>query len=87
MNLYAITALLLTIAAAAFSLTIGAMREHERAAVEDGLVVDTSRGPVPGETDRTLEARGAGRVGDLLWPVLVLTGVTVVCAVWLGMHC
>jgi tetracycline resistance efflux pump len=84
MNLYAITALLLAIAAAAFSLTIGPMREHERAAVEDGLVVDTSHGPVPGETDRTLEARGDGRVGDLLWPVLVLTGVTVVCAVWLG---
>jgi tetracycline resistance efflux pump len=84
MNLYAITALLLAIAAAAFSLTVGPMREHERAAVEDGLVVDTSRGPVPGETDRTLEARGDGRVGDLLWPVLVLTGVTVVCAVWLG---
>jgi tetracycline resistance efflux pump len=84
MNLYAITALLLAIAAAAFSLAIGPMREHERAAVEDGLVVDTSRGPVPGETDRTLVARGDGRVGDLLRPVLVLTGVTVVCAVWLG---
>jgi tetracycline resistance efflux pump len=84
MNLYAITALLLAIAAAAFSLTIGPMREHERAAVEDGLVVDTTRGPVPGETDRTLVARGDGRVGDLLSPVLVLTGVTVMCAGWLG---
>lgn len=84
MNLYAITALLLAIAAAALSLTLGPMNEHERAAVEDGLLVDTSRGPVPGETDRTLEARGDGRVGDLVWPVLVLTGVTVVCALWLG---
>jgi tetracycline resistance efflux pump len=84
MNLYAITALLLAIAAAALSLTLGPMNAHERAAVEDGLLVDTSRGPVPGETDRTLEARADGRVGDLLWPVLVLTGVTVVCALWLG---
>ncbi|QYN37748.1 hypothetical protein K1T35_11190 [Pseudonocardia sp. DSM 110487] len=84
MNLYAITALLLAIATAVLSLSFGPMRRHENAAVEDGLLVDHSRGPVPGETDRTLEARGDGRVGDLLWPVLVLTGVTVVCAVWLG---
>jgi tetracycline resistance efflux pump len=84
MNLYAITALLLAIATAVLSLTFGPMRRHEEAAVEDGLLVDHSRGPVPGEADRTLEARGDGRVGDLLWPVLVLTGVTVVCALWLG---
>ncbi|MHA6618530.1 Na+/H+ antiporter NhaC family protein [Pseudonocardia sp. DLS-67] len=84
MNLYAITALLLAIATAVLSLELGSMRRHERAAVEDGLLVDHSRGPVPGETDRTLEARGDGRVGDLLWPVLVLTGVTLVCAVWIG---
>jgi tetracycline resistance efflux pump len=84
MNLYAITALLLAIATAVLSLAFGSMRRHELAAVEDGLLVDHSRGPVPGETDRTLEARGDGRVGDLLWPVLVLTGVTVICAVWFG---
>lgn len=84
MNLYAITALLLAIATAVLSLEFGSMRRHERAAVEDGLLVDHSRGPVPGETDTTLEARGDGRVGDLLWPVLVLTGVTVVCALWIG---
>jgi tetracycline resistance efflux pump len=84
MNLYAITALLLAIAAAALSLSLGPMNEHERAAMEDGLLVDPSRGPVPGETDRTLEARADGRVGDLVGPVLVLTGVTVVCALWIG---
>jgi tetracycline resistance efflux pump len=84
MNLYAITALLLAISTAVLSLAFGSMRRHELAAIEDGLLVDHSRGPVPGEADPTLEARGDGRVGDLLWPVLVLTGVTVVCAVWLG---
>lgn len=84
MNLYAITALLLAIATAVLSLTLGPMTAHERTAVEDGLLVDTSRGPVPGDTDRTLEVRGDGRVGDLVGPVLVLTGVTVGCALWLG---
>jgi tetracycline resistance efflux pump len=83
-NLYAITALLLVVAAAALSLTLGPMRAHERAAVEEGRLVDSSRGPVPGEADETLEVRADGRVGDLLWPVLVLVGVTVVCAGWLG---
>ncbi|TQM08990.1 Na+/H+ antiporter NhaC family protein [Pseudonocardia kunmingensis] len=84
MNLYAITALLLAVAAAVLSLAFGPMRRHERLAVEDGVLFDSSRGPVPGEADRNLQARGDGRVGDLLWPVLVFTGVTVACALWIG---
>jgi len=84
MNLYPITALLLVVAAALLSLAFGPMRRHERAAVEEGVLFDSSRGPVPGEADRNLQARTDGRVGDLLWPVLVLTGVTVACALWIG---
>ncbi|MCO1659364.1 Na+/H+ antiporter NhaC family protein [Pseudonocardia humida] len=84
MNLYAITALLLAVATAVLSLAFGPMRRHERAAIQEGVLFDSSRGPVPGEADRNLQARADGRVGDLLWPVLVLTGVTLVCAVWIG---
>jgi tetracycline resistance efflux pump len=84
MNLYAITALLLAVATAALSLAFGPMRRHEQVAVDDGVLFDSSRGPVPGEADRNLQARSDGRVGDLLWPVLVLTGVTVACALWIG---
>ena len=84
-NLYPITALLLAIAVATLSITFGGpMRRHDRAAIEDGVLVDTSRGAVPGEADPSLRTREDGRVGDLLWPVLVLTGVTVASTVWLG---
>jgi tetracycline resistance efflux pump len=83
-NLYPITALLLVVAAATLSLTVGPMSRHERAAINDGVLFDASRGPVPGEADPNLPPRGDGRVGDLLYPVLVLVGVTVVCALWIG---
>jgi tetracycline resistance efflux pump len=83
-NLYAITALLLAIAAAWLGFDLGPMRRHERVAVETGVVVDTSRGAVPGEADRNLPVRTDGRVGDLIWPVAILTGVTVLAALWIG---
>jgi tetracycline resistance efflux pump len=75
---------LLVVAAATLSLTVGPMSRHERAAINDGVLFDASRGPVPGEADPNLPPRGDGRVGDLLYPVLVLVGVTVVCALWIG---
>ncbi|MGY1706237.1 Na+/H+ antiporter NhaC family protein [Geodermatophilus sp. SYSU D00697] len=82
--LYPITALLLVIAVAWLTIDLGPMRRHERAAIERGVLFDDSRGAVPGETDRNLPTRGDGRIGDLLWPVATLLGVTVVGAVWLG---
>jgi tetracycline resistance efflux pump len=82
--LYPITALLLVVAVAYWSLDFGPMRRHERTAIETGVLFDDSRGPVPGETDRDLPARTDGKVGDLLWPIATLLGVTVVCALWFG---
>jgi tetracycline resistance efflux pump len=82
--LYPITALLLVVAVAWLTIDFGPMRRHERAAVERGVLFDDSRGAVPGETDRDLPVRGDGKIGDLLWPVATLLGVTVVCALWFG---
>ncbi|MGY1605270.1 Na+/H+ antiporter NhaC family protein [Geodermatophilus sp. SYSU D00815] len=82
--LYPITALLLVIAAAWFTIDIGPMRRHERAAIEHGRLFDPARGIPPGETDRKLGTREDGRVRDLVWPILVLVAVTVVGAVWIG---
>ncbi|MGY1823165.1 Na+/H+ antiporter NhaC family protein [Geodermatophilus sp. SYSU D00079] len=82
--LYPITALLLVVAVAYWSIDFGPMRRHERTAIETGVLFDDSRGPVPGETSRDLPARRDGRVGDLLWPIATLLGVTVVCALWFG---
>jgi tetracycline resistance efflux pump len=83
-NYYAITAILFVFSVAYFGLDFGPMRKHERRAVEDGVLVDTSHGPVPGETDQDLPMREDGRVIDLVLPVATLIGVTVIGALWIG---
>jgi tetracycline resistance efflux pump len=83
-NLYAITALLFVLAVAYFGLSFGPMRRHDELAVEEGILVDTSKGPVPGETDQNLPTRDDGRIIDLVLPILTLIGVTVGGALWLG---
>jgi len=82
--LYPITALLLVIAVAVWSIDFGPMRRHEQLAVEQGTLYDESRGPVPGEVDPRLQTRSDGRISDLIAPIAVLFGVTVVVALWLG---
>ena len=82
--LYPITALLLVVAVALWSLDFGPMRRHEQLAVEQGKLYDESRGPVPGEVDPKLQTRSDGRIGDLIVPIAVLFGVTVVMALWFG---
>jgi tetracycline resistance efflux pump len=81
---YPITALLFVFAVAYFGLTFGPMRKHERRAVEDGVLVDTSHGFVPGEANRTLPTREDGKVRDLTLPVATLIGVTLILALWIG---
>src|SRR5919107_6195013 len=81
---YPITAILFVFAVAYFGLNFGPMRKHERRAVEEGELVDTSHGPVPGEADRNLPTREDGKVRDLVVPVATLIGVTVFLALWIG---
>lgn len=83
-NYYAISALLFVFAVAFFGLSFGSMRRHERRAVEEGVLFDTSRGPVPGEADQALTVRDDGMVRDLVIPVLTLIGVTIIGTAWLG---
>ena len=81
---YPITPILFVFAVAYFGLNFGPMRKHERRAVEEGELVDTSHGPVPGEADRDLPTREDGKVRDLVVPVATLIGVTVILALWIG---
>jgi tetracycline resistance efflux pump len=83
-NYYAITAILFVFAVAYFGLNFGPMRKHERRAVEEGVLVDTSHGFVPGEANRNLPTREDGKVRDLVLPVATLIGVTLVLALWIG---
>src|SRR3712207_2092763 len=81
---YPITAILFVFAVAYFGLNFGPMRKHERRAVEEGELVDTSHGFVPGEASRNLPTREDGKVRDLMLPVATLIGVTVILALWIG---
>jgi tetracycline resistance efflux pump len=82
--LYPITALLLVVAVAWFSIDIGPMRRHERMAIEQNVLYDPAHGLPPGETDRDLPLREGGRVRDLVWPIVTMIAVTVIGALWIG---
>jgi tetracycline resistance efflux pump len=81
---YPITAILFVFAVAYLGLNFGPMRKHEERAVEDGVLVDTSHGAVPGEASRDLPTREDGKVRDLMLPVATLIGVTLLLALWIG---
>jgi tetracycline resistance efflux pump len=81
---YPITAILFVFAVAYLGLNFGPMRKHEERAVEDGVLVDTSQGAVPGEASRDLPTREDGKVRDLMLPVATLIGVTLLLALWIG---
>jgi tetracycline resistance efflux pump len=83
-NLYAITAILFVFAVAWFGLSFGPMRRHDELATDQGVLFDSSRGQVPGQTDQNLPSRDDGKVIDLVLPILVLVAVTVAGALWLG---
>ena len=74
MNLYAIFALALVIAAASMDLNVGPMNTHARMA-DAGQLYDRSRGEPMGANE--IEDTGKGSVADLVVPVLVLVVSTV----------
>jgi tetracycline resistance efflux pump len=83
-NFYAITAILFVFAVAWFGLSFGPMRRHDELASDKGILFDSSRGHVPGQTDRDLPTREDGKIIDLVLPIVTLVGVTVAGALWLG---
>jgi tetracycline resistance efflux pump len=83
-NYYAITCLLMAFMVAYFGINLGQMRRDEKRAVEEGVLFDTSRGVVPGQSDNKLPARKDGKVIDLMLPVITLVVATIVIALWIG---
>lgn len=83
-NYYAITAILFVFSVAYFGFNFGPMRKHEKRAVEEGVLFDSSRGSVPGEADRALPSREDGKVIDLILPVITLIGATVIGTILIG---
>lgn len=83
-NYYTISTIVLVFIAAYFSINLGQMRRDEKRAIEEGILVDMSRGKVPGAEDSKLPVRKDGKMADLILPVLTLIAVTVISAIWLG---
>ncbi|PRO65536.1 Na+/H+ antiporter NhaC family protein [Alkalicoccus urumqiensis] len=85
MNFYAVLAITAVFAAAWWRLDFGPMRRHEMNALNTGELVNRSRGPVPGEHE-TEEPEHTGRVADLLIPIAVLIGATVLFMIITGIQ-
>ena len=77
LNLYALSAVLLVFVVAYFKVDIGAMRTHERRAVETGELLDPENDKVPGDLGDTFESHKGGSVFHLLVPIGVLIIATV----------
>ncbi|OZU88580.1 sodium:proton antiporter [Virgibacillus indicus] len=86
LNLYALSAVLLVFLVAYFKLDIGAMRTHEKRAVETGELLNPEQDYVPGDLGDTFEPHKSGRVFHLLVPIGVLIVATVVSMIITGMN-
>ncbi|NJP38284.1 Na+/H+ antiporter NhaC family protein [Alkalicoccus luteus] len=85
MNFYAVFAIIAVFAVAYWKLDIGPMRTHEHRAMETGELVDRSRGAIPGENEETVPQTD-GKVADLVIPILILIGATVLFMVITGIQ-
>lgn len=83
-NYYALTTILLVFAVAYFGINLGQMKRDEKRANEEGILFDTSRGTVPGQSAEELPTKEGGRLLDLFLPVSILVLLTIVIAGWGG---
>ncbi|WP_338035650.1 Na+/H+ antiporter NhaC family protein [Halalkalibacterium ligniniphilum] len=85
MNLYALIALALILAVAWFNLDIGAMKIHEKRAIQTGQLVDPDKKPLAGVQEE-IQSSKKGTIGDLVWPIITLVVVTVFFMVLTGIQ-
>ncbi|PAV28730.1 sodium:proton antiporter [Virgibacillus profundi] len=78
LNLYALSAVLLVFLVAYLKLDIGAMRTHEKRAIETGELLNPEQDSVPGDLGDTFEPHKSGKIFHLLVPIGVLIIATVV---------
>jgi tetracycline resistance efflux pump len=85
MNFYAVFALILVFAVAYFQLDFGPMKQHEQRALATGEVVDPEKKGAIGEGIK-LEESDKGKVGDLVWPIVLLIVATVGFMIYTGIE-
>ncbi|WKA58858.1 Na+/H+ antiporter NhaC family protein [Planococcus shenhongbingii] len=83
-NYYALSTILLVFAVAYFNINLGQMKRDEKRAKEEGILFDTSRGIVPGQSVAELPTKEGGNLLDLFLPVGILVALTVIIAGWGG---
>ena len=84
-NYYTITTIVLVFIVAYFGINVGQMHRDEERAMNEGILFDTKHGKIPGAEADELPIRSDGKMGDLVYPVVTLVGVTVVSAIWIAM--
>lgn len=85
MNFYAVFALVLVFAVAYFQLDFGPMKKHEERAFSTGEVIDPEKKALIGEGIK-LEESDKGKVGDLVWPIVLLIVSTVGFMIYTGIQ-
>ncbi|MBH0159554.1 MULTISPECIES: Na+/H+ antiporter NhaC family protein [Fictibacillus] len=85
MNFYAVFALILVFAVAYFQLDFGPMKKHEETALATGEVIAADKKAAIGEGIK-LEESDKGKVGDLVWPIVILIISTVGFMIYTGIQ-
>lgn len=83
MNFYAWACLFLVFLVAWKDMNIGKMANHENRAIKTGEVHASGRN-IPGELKEDLPVSKKGKVGDLIWPIIVLMVGTIFAMIWTG---
>ncbi|WP_208585663.1 Na+/H+ antiporter NhaC family protein [Gracilibacillus suaedae] len=84
LNMYAFAAMLLVFLVAVFSIDIGAMRTHEKRALETGHVVDPAKQTMSADVKENTVVNENGKIMHLLIPIIVLVVATVAMMLYTG---
>lgn len=84
LNMYAFAAMLLVFLVAIFSIDIGAMRTHEKRAMETGQVVDPNKKTMSADMGENALVNEKGKVIHLLMPIITLVVVTIAMMLYTG---
>ncbi|NLM38387.1 MAG: Na+/H+ antiporter NhaC family protein, partial [Firmicutes bacterium] len=76
MNFYAIAAIIFVFMVISKNINYGPMKKHEERAATTGVLLDPLKA-APGELKEDLPVSSKGKVGDLVWPIVVLFAGTI----------
>ncbi|SFL43611.1 Na+/H+ antiporter NhaC [Gracilibacillus orientalis] len=84
LNMYAFAAMLLVFLVAIFNIDIGAMRTHEKRALETGHVVDPAKKIMSADMNENAVVNQNGKIMHLLIPIILLVVATIAMMLYTG---